>query len=54
MKSCPARIVGISSEIDLALLKVDNLKLPALPLATYSQVRQGEDGICVRQPFRTP
>ena len=38
----PARIVGITTELDLALLKVDDLKLPALPLATYSQVRQGE------------
>jgi serine protease Do len=38
----PARLVGITTEIDLALLKVDGLKLPALPLATYSQVRQGE------------
>jgi serine protease Do len=38
----PARIVGITSELDLALLKVDGQKLPALPLATYSQVRQGE------------
>src|SRR6185295_19250830 len=38
----PAQIVGLSSELDLALLKADNLKLPALPLATYSQVRQGE------------
>jgi len=38
----PARIVGLSAELDLALLKVDNVKLPALPLATYSQVRQGE------------
>jgi serine protease Do len=37
-----ARIVGISSEIDVALLKIDDLKLPALPLATYSKVRQGE------------
>ena len=42
MNIVPARIVGISSEIDLALLKVDGLKLPALTLATYSQVRQGE------------
>ena len=42
MNVVPARIVGISSEVDLALLKVDNLKLPALTLATYSQVRQGE------------
>jgi serine protease Do len=37
-----ARIVGIASEIDLALLKVDGVRLPALPLATYSQLRQGE------------
>lgn len=38
----PARIVGITRELDLAVLKVDNQKLPALPLATYRDVRQGE------------
>jgi serine protease Do len=38
----PARIVGISREIDLALLKIDGVKLPALPLATYRNLRQGE------------
>jgi serine protease Do len=38
----PARIVGITTELDLALLKVDDMKLPALPFATYSNVRQGE------------
>ena len=38
----PARLVGVAADLDLALLKVDGLKLPALPLATYSQVRQGE------------
>jgi serine protease Do len=38
----PARIVGLATELDLALLKVDDVKLPALPLATYSDVRQGE------------
>ncbi len=38
----PARIVGIATELDLALLKVDGQTLPALPLATYSQLRQGE------------
>ena len=38
----PARIVGITTEIDLALLKIDGVKLPALPLATYTKVRQGE------------
>jgi len=37
-----ARIVGVATELDLALLKIDGIKLPALPLATYSQVRQGE------------
>jgi serine protease Do len=36
-----ARLVGLATELDLALLKVDR-KLPALPLATYSEVRQGE------------
>jgi serine protease Do len=38
----PARIVGITTEIDLALLKVDGVKLPPLPLATYRELRQGE------------
>ncbi len=38
----PARIIGVSSEIDLALLKVDGVKLAALSLANYRNVRQGE------------
>jgi len=42
MTLVPARIVGMASELDLALLKVDGLSLPALPLATYTQVRQGQ------------
>ncbi|HEV8133734.1 MAG TPA: trypsin-like peptidase domain-containing protein [Pyrinomonadaceae bacterium] len=37
----PARLVGFSSETDLALLKIER-KVPALPLATYKEVRQGE------------
>src|SRR5580765_184720 len=37
-----AQIVGISTELDLALLKVQGVKLPALTLAVYSKVRQGE------------
>jgi serine protease Do len=37
-----ARIIGITTELDLALLKIDGVKLPALPLATYSELRQGE------------
>jgi serine protease Do len=42
MNIVPARIIGTSSELDLALLKIDNVQVPALPLATYSQVHQGE------------
>ena len=38
----PARIVGVAREFDLALLKTDNVKLTALPLATYRNIRQGE------------
>src|SRR4051812_6343825 len=38
----PAHIVGQTREIDLALLKVDGAKVPALPLATYRNLRQGE------------
>src|SRR5262245_25808695 len=42
MTMVPARIVGVTTEIDLAVLKVDGVKLPALPLASYKQLRQGE------------
>jgi len=37
-----ARIVGTAGDIDLALLKVDVAGLPALPLANYDTIRQGE------------
>jgi serine protease Do len=37
-----ARIVGTSTDIDLALLKIDVTGLPALPLAAYDAIRQGE------------
>jgi serine protease Do len=38
----PARVVGVDKEIDLALLKVDNVKFDALPLALYRNIHQGE------------
>ena len=47
----PARIVGMTTELDLALLKVDGQKLPALPLATYSEVRQGETVFAFGSPI---
>lgn len=37
----PARLIGVAREKDLALLKIENSKLPALPLASYRDVRQG-------------
>ncbi|PYU18410.1 MAG: hypothetical protein DMG30_28005 [Acidobacteria bacterium] len=37
----PARIIGVAPEADLALLKIDGLKLP-LTLAKYRDLRQGE------------
>jgi serine protease Do len=47
----PARIVGIATELDLAVLKIDGMKLPALPLATYSQVQQGETVFAFGSPI---
>ena len=38
----PAHVIGVAKDIDLALLKADNVKLSALPLALYRNVRQGE------------
>jgi serine protease Do len=38
----PARVIGVAKDIDLALLKVDNVKLAALSLAPYRNIRQGE------------
>jgi serine protease Do len=37
----PARLIGVAREKDLALLKIENTKLPALALAPYRDVRQG-------------
>ena len=51
MKLAPARIVGLATELDLALLKVDGLKLPALPLAHYSELRQGETVFAFGSPI---
>jgi serine protease Do len=38
----PARVVGVARDVDLALLKVDDVKLSALPLASYRNIHQGE------------
>jgi len=41
-RSVEARMVGVAREIDLALLKIDAHGLPALPIAKYGKLRQGE------------
>jgi len=41
-RTVDASIIGVAREIDLALLKVDDVSLPALPIADYGRVRQGE------------
>ena len=38
----PARIIGVSKTIDLAVLKVDATGLPTLPLARYDRLRKGQ------------
>jgi serine protease Do len=37
----PARIIGVAREKDLALLKIEGTRFPALPLASYRDLRQG-------------
>jgi serine protease Do len=37
-----ARVVGVAREVDLALLQVDATGLPALPMADYDALRQGD------------
>jgi serine protease Do len=41
-KIVPARVAGVAKDLDIAVLKVDGEKLPALPLAAYRDLRQGE------------
>src|SRR6478736_9453542 len=46
-----ARVVGVTSELDLAVLKIDAPNLTPLPLATYSNVRQGETVFAFGSPI---
>ena len=46
----PARIIGVTNEIDLALLKVDVTGLRALKLASYRNLRQGESVFAFGSP----
>jgi serine protease Do len=46
----PARIIGFTNEIDLALLKVDVAGLRALKIASYRNLRQGESVFAFGSP----
>jgi serine protease Do len=41
-KILPARVVGFSKEIDLAVLKVEATGLPTLPIGRYARVQKGQ------------
>src|SRR4051812_23410893 len=45
-----ARLVGVADDLDLALLAIDVHGLPALPLADYEAVRQGELVLALGNP----
>lgn len=49
-KLVPARIIGVTQDIDLALIKVDVPDLPALKLANYRDIRQGESVFAFGSP----
>ena len=46
----PARVIGQTPEIDIALLKIERQNLPALPLAAYRNLRQGESVFAFGSP----
>jgi serine protease Do len=41
-RALEARVVGVARDVDLALLQVDATGLPALPMADYDALRQGD------------
>jgi serine protease Do len=49
-RTMDARIVGLSRDIDLAVLKIKAKGLPALPFGNYSNLRQGEMVLAIGSP----
>jgi serine protease Do len=45
-----ARIVGVTSDFDLALIKIEATGLQALPLADYQKIRQGQIVLAIGSP----
>ena len=46
-----ARILGVDSEFDLALLKVEATGLPVLPFAPMASLRQGDVVLAMGNPM---
>jgi len=47
----PARVVGTDSKTDLAVLKIEQTGLPALPLSDSSKVQVGDVVLAIGNPF---
>ncbi len=50
-RKVPARVVGTDPETDLAVLKIDLQKLPAITFARAEQVRVGDFVLAIGNPF---
>jgi serine protease DegQ len=50
-RKVPARVVGTDPETDLAVLKIDLQKLPAITFAKADQVRVGDFVLAIGNPF---
>jgi serine protease Do len=50
-RTVPAKLLGFDEETDLAVLKVDGVKVPAAVLADSDRVRQGQIVLALGNPF---
>jgi serine protease DegS len=50
-RTAPAKVVGVDPEADLAVLKIDLGKLPAITLASTEHIRIGDVVLAIGNPF---
>ncbi len=51
-RMAPARVIGVDEETDIAVLRVEERGLTALPFGDSDELRAGPDGAGIRQPAR--